>query len=105
MRVVFSPEARQEFEEAERYYERQVPGLGARRFSGTDSTLNSSSCVCKSVAYCTDPATCVHLENQMVAGGDGHIIPPRVCCGLRGIDARPIFTPHEIAKRRANTAA
>jgi len=30
MRVVFSPEARQEFEEAERYYERQVPGLGAR---------------------------------------------------------------------------
>ena len=30
MRVVFSPEARQEFQEAERYYERQVPGLGAR---------------------------------------------------------------------------
>jgi plasmid stabilization system protein ParE len=30
MRVVFSPEARQEFEEAKRYYERQVPGLGVR---------------------------------------------------------------------------
>jgi hypothetical protein len=30
MRVDFSPEARQEFEEAERYYERQVPGLAAR---------------------------------------------------------------------------
>jgi len=30
MRVIFSPEARQEFEEAERYYERQVPGLGTR---------------------------------------------------------------------------
>jgi plasmid stabilization system protein ParE len=30
MRVVFSPEAREEFEEAERYYERQIPGLGAR---------------------------------------------------------------------------
>jgi len=25
------------------------------RFSSTDSTLNSSSCVCKSVAYCSDP--------------------------------------------------
>jgi len=30
MRVVFSPEARQEFEEAEEYYERKVPGLGVR---------------------------------------------------------------------------
>lgn len=30
MRVVFSPEARLEFEEAERYYNRQVPGLGGR---------------------------------------------------------------------------
>lgn len=30
MRVIFSPEARQEFEEAERYYNRQVPGLGER---------------------------------------------------------------------------
>ncbi len=30
MRVVFSPEARQEFEEAERYYGRQVAGLGER---------------------------------------------------------------------------
>jgi len=30
MRVVFSPEARQEFEEAEEYYERKVPGLGER---------------------------------------------------------------------------
>ena len=28
MRVIFSPEARQEFEEAERYYDRQVRGLG-----------------------------------------------------------------------------
>lgn len=28
MRVVFSPEAREEFEEAERYYNRQVPQLG-----------------------------------------------------------------------------
>jgi plasmid stabilization system protein ParE len=28
MRVIFSPEAHQEFEEAERYYQRQVPGLG-----------------------------------------------------------------------------
>jgi hypothetical protein len=30
MRLVFSPGARQEFEEAERYYERHVPGFGAR---------------------------------------------------------------------------
>lgn len=30
MRVVFSPEARQEFEEAECYYSQQVPGLGER---------------------------------------------------------------------------
>ena len=30
MRVVFSPEARQEFEEAERYYNRQVPQLGSQ---------------------------------------------------------------------------
>jgi hypothetical protein len=30
MRVVFSPEARLEFEEAERYYNRQVSGLGAK---------------------------------------------------------------------------
>lgn len=29
MRVLVSPEARLEFEAAERYYERQVPGLGA----------------------------------------------------------------------------
>lgn len=28
MRLIFSPEARQEFDEAERYYNRQVPGLG-----------------------------------------------------------------------------
>lgn len=28
MQVVFSPEARQEFEGAERYYNRQVPELG-----------------------------------------------------------------------------
>lgn len=28
MRVLFSPEARQEFEEAERYYNHQVPRLG-----------------------------------------------------------------------------
>ena len=30
MRVLFSPEARDEFTEAERYYEEQLPGLGAR---------------------------------------------------------------------------
>ena len=30
MRVVFSTEARQEFEEAERYYNMQVPQLGRR---------------------------------------------------------------------------
>jgi toxin ParE1/3/4 len=30
MRVLFSPEARDEFIEAERYYEEQLPGLGAR---------------------------------------------------------------------------
>jgi plasmid stabilization system protein ParE len=30
MRVEFSPEARDEFRDARRYYERQVPGLGAR---------------------------------------------------------------------------
>jgi len=29
MRLVFSPEARLEFEEAERYYERQASGLGS----------------------------------------------------------------------------
>jgi toxin ParE1/3/4 len=28
MRVLFSPEARQEFDEAEQYYNRQVPKLG-----------------------------------------------------------------------------
>jgi toxin ParE1/3/4 len=30
MRVVFSPEAREEFDEAERWYEEQAPGLGNR---------------------------------------------------------------------------
>lgn len=30
MHVVFSPEARAEFEEGERYYNRQLPGLGRR---------------------------------------------------------------------------
>jgi hypothetical protein len=30
MRVVFSPEAKQEFEDAERYYNLQVPQLGSR---------------------------------------------------------------------------
>lgn len=30
MRVVFSPEARLEFDEAERYYDQQLEGLGAR---------------------------------------------------------------------------
>jgi hypothetical protein len=30
MRVVFAPEARDEFVDAERYYEEQLPGLGAR---------------------------------------------------------------------------
>lgn len=30
MRLEFSPEARAEFEDSEGYYERQMPGLGAR---------------------------------------------------------------------------
>lgn len=30
MRVLFSPEAKAEFQDGERYYERQVPGLGAQ---------------------------------------------------------------------------
>jgi plasmid stabilization system protein ParE len=30
MRVIFSPEARQEFEQAERYYNQQLPELGNR---------------------------------------------------------------------------
>jgi plasmid stabilization system protein ParE len=30
MRVEFSPEAKREFDDGERYYERQVPGLGLR---------------------------------------------------------------------------
>lgn len=30
MRVIFSPEAKREFEEAEGYYEQQQPGLGSR---------------------------------------------------------------------------
>jgi plasmid stabilization system protein ParE len=30
MRIVFSPEARSEFDEAERYYEKQIAGLGVR---------------------------------------------------------------------------
>jgi len=30
MRVIFSPEARLEFEDAERYYDKQVEGLGNR---------------------------------------------------------------------------
>jgi toxin ParE1/3/4 len=29
MKLIFSPEARREFEEAEHYYERQTPGLGS----------------------------------------------------------------------------
>ena len=33
MRILFSPEARAEFDDAERYYEQQVPGLG-KRFRG-----------------------------------------------------------------------
>lgn len=30
MRVIFSPEARLEFEDAERYYDKQIEGLGSR---------------------------------------------------------------------------
>ena len=30
MRVIFAPEARDEFVEAERYYDQQLPGLGGR---------------------------------------------------------------------------
>lgn len=30
MRIAFSPEAAAEFNDGERYYERQLPGLGAR---------------------------------------------------------------------------
>jgi hypothetical protein len=30
MQVLFSPEARDEFVEAERYYDAQLPGLGGR---------------------------------------------------------------------------
>lgn len=30
MRILFAPEARAEFDSAERYYEQQVPGLGLR---------------------------------------------------------------------------
>jgi hypothetical protein len=72
------------------------------RFSGTDSTLNSSSCVCKSVAYCTDPATCVHLENQMVAGGDGLFrqAPPRPAKREASFSGPP-FLPHRPAAFRA----
>jgi toxin ParE1/3/4 len=53
MRVVFSPEAHQEFEEAERYYERQVQGLGARFRTEVRSALPRIrawplSCPCES---------------------------------------------------------
>jgi plasmid stabilization system protein ParE len=34
MRIVFLAEAKAEFDEAERYYERQMPGLGARFRAG-----------------------------------------------------------------------
>jgi len=40
MRVIFSPEARQEFEEAERYYERQLLGLGTRFRAEVRSALS-----------------------------------------------------------------
>ena len=39
MRFEFSPEARAEFEDGERYYERQIPGLGARFRSDVRETL------------------------------------------------------------------
>ncbi len=39
MRVIFSPEARLEFEEAERYYNRQVQGLGERFRAEVGSAL------------------------------------------------------------------
>ena len=39
MRFEFSPEARTEFEDGERYYERQVSGLGARFRSDVRETL------------------------------------------------------------------
>jgi plasmid stabilization system protein ParE len=39
MRVIFSPEARQEFEEAERYYNQQWPELGNRFREEVSSAL------------------------------------------------------------------
>lgn len=40
MRIIFSPQARDEFVDAHRYYERQVTGLGARFRDEVRSTLN-----------------------------------------------------------------
>lgn len=39
MRIIFSPEARLEFEEAERYYQRQGPNLGQEFRREVNSTL------------------------------------------------------------------
>lgn len=39
MRILFSPEAKVEFDDAERYYERQIPGLGARFRTEVRDTL------------------------------------------------------------------
>lgn len=40
MRVIFSPEARLEFEDAERYYDKQVEGLGRRFRSEVKAALS-----------------------------------------------------------------
>ena len=53
--------------------------------SCTDSTLNSSSSVCKSVAYCTDSQLMCTWE-KMVAGGDGLLSSPRQCSFSRELD-------------------
>lgn len=39
MKLLFSPEARREFEEAEHYYERQAPGLGSAFRSSVKEAL------------------------------------------------------------------
>lgn len=39
MRLIFSPEARREFEEAERYHECQAPGLGTAFRAGVKEAL------------------------------------------------------------------
>src|SRR5258708_20990349 len=68
-------------------------------FSCTDSTLISSSSVCKSAAYCTDSQLMCTWE-EMLTGGDGRINSPHQYSISRQFAPLPPFFPRRLGCRR-----